>query len=219
MEEVVVNEAWRPYYPTSYTQPAQGHAPRPPINHPVPPLPPDQQHEFEATTSKTRATGKHIGEVEGHAPTPASHKTPMGAVTLAPDPLLPATWDKVMGGPNGPPHYPTWYHPHAIGQVAFDESWHLHTSPSLPTEEEAATTSKTHTMGEHGEVESHTPKPAAHKIPMPAVGYSVSNTDLSPVPDPLSATWYKVRDGPKGDGVDRRIDVLGADETARLAGF
>jgi hypothetical protein len=219
-EEIVVDgEGWRAaseYSSMSFTRTAQGYAPRPPLSRPIPPLPPDQQREFGATTSKTCATGIHIGEVEGYAPKPAAHKTPMGAVTLAPDPLLPATWDKVMGGPNGPPHYPTWYHPHAIGQVAFDESWHLHTSPSLPTEEAIATASKTTATGKHiGEVEDHAPNPTAHKTPMPA-----ADTDIiSPVPDPLSAPLERVKDSPKGDKAGRRMDVIGANKTARPAGF
>jgi hypothetical protein len=212
------------YSPVPYTQTARSYTPRSPPSHPVPPLPPDQQREFEATTSKTRATGKHIGEVEVHAPKPATHKSPMGVVNRPSDPLS-ATWDKVMGGPKGPPaRYPTGYpHPHAFDQIIFDEGSHLlarNASPSLPAEEEVATTSKTHAMGEHiREAKGHAPKPTAHKTPMPVVGHSVSHTDLSPVPDPLSAIWYKVKDGPKGDSVDRRIDILGANETARSAGF
>lgn len=37
----------------------------------------------------------------------------------------------------------------------------------------------------------------------------------NPVPGPLAATWDKVKDGPKGDnndGMDRSLDVLGANE-------
>jgi hypothetical protein len=66
----------------------------------------------------------------------------------------------------------------------------------------------------------HAPNPAAHKTPMTATGHSVSETDpMTPVPDPLSELWDKVKDGPKGDRVDYRIDVLGANKTARPAGF
>lgn len=35
----------------------------------------------------------------------------------------------------------------------------------------------------------------------------------SPLPDPLAATWDLVKDGQKGDSVDRGVNALGADET------
>jgi hypothetical protein len=68
----------------------------------------------------------------------------------------------------------------------------------------------------------HVPNPAAYwhqsyQTPMPVAGHSVSDTDIiSPVPDHLPAIWNKVKDGPKDD---HRIDVLGANETTRPAGF
>ena len=43
---------------------------------------------------------------------------------------------------------------------------------------------------------------------------------INPEPDLLAATWDQVKSGPKGDSMDRAIDVLGANENfADLAGF
>jgi hypothetical protein len=62
--------------------------------------------------------------------------------------------------------------------------------------------------------------PANSPQKMPAAGHSVSDTDLiTSIPDPLSEPWDKVKDSPKVVSVDHRIDVLGANETARPASF
>jgi hypothetical protein len=199
----------------SFTRTAQGYAPRPPLSRPIPPLPPDQQREFGATTSKTCATGIHIGEVEGYAPKPAAHKTPMppagfrpSLISPVPDPLS-ATGDK--DSPKGPfPHYPTKYpHPDVIKLVTFDERSRYqarHSSPSLPTEKVVAITSKTHVMGKHiGEVESHAPNAVKST--------SLTYADIMRMPGPLSRDL--VKDSPKGDSADRGINILGAYGTTR----
>jgi hypothetical protein len=76
-------------------------------------------------------------------------------------------------------------------------------------------------------VESPTSDASIREMPTPmplAVGPDVFFTNLAmvpptemiptitPVPDLLAATWDQVKGGPKGDTLDRAIDIIGANK-------